>query len=210
VQLKLTHHRYHEASQGVALAAPEPVGNEFESPAMRRVLERLAKHPGQHVLDVGVLCGGTIVSLAEAGARVYVYDLITPLLAQLDADGKPDMDRLLHPIDLPPGSVDVVCLWDLPDMLEPAAAARLIQRVERWLAPGGEVVAQFHISRGDRVHRFRLGGGGRVQMELVTERPGVIRATHNNQIVELLRGMTIRHSSLLRTQMREMLARKGG
>lgn len=208
MQLKLTHHRYHEASQGAALAAPEPAGNEYQSPAFKRVLERLERHPGQRVLDVGVLCGGTIVSLAEKGARVYVYDLITPLLEQLGAGGEPDIDRLLHPIDLPPGSLDVVCLWDLPDMLPPAAAARLLQRVDRWLAPGGEVMALFHISRGDAAHRFRLGAGGQVQMEQVSAWPGLVRATHNNQIVELLGGMTIRHSSLLRTQMREMLARK--
>ncbi|MDH4229429.1 MAG: class I SAM-dependent methyltransferase [Nitrospirota bacterium] len=199
--------RHQVASQG---AAPALLGERvYESAALRRIEERLARTPGQRVLTVGRLCGETVVSLAETGARVYVHDLLVPLLVQIDR-GTVDVDQLLHQVDLPPGTLDAICLWDLPDMLPLADSARLIQRMTRLLAPRGHLTALFHVAAGDTAYRYRLSPGGLVQMEVVASRPRLLRATVNNDMLELFSALTLQNSALLRPQMRELLLQKPG
>lgn len=210
MHLKLTHRRYLDGTSGNhALAVKEPPEGTYESPAMRRIAERLARIESPTVLDLGVLSGETVTALAELGARVHVHDVMTPLGERLAADaGDGEGPDVLAELKLLPESMDVVLAWELLDFLPLPEARRAVTRLGRWLKPKGLLLAVFHAVSADRVHRFRLREGNRVQMQAAGPLAEPCSARTNNEALSLFGGFTLLHSALMRAQVREVLGQR--
>jgi hypothetical protein len=208
VYLKLTHRRYLEgASPDHALAVKEPGEGTYESPAMRRIVERLTRSEGASVLDLGLLSGETVIALAGLGARVHVHDVMTPLCRR--AGGALEGTAVLGELKFLPESLDVVLAWELLDFLPLAEARQAVLRLHRWLKPKGLLLAIFHAISSDRVHRFRLREGHTVQMQAALSLSEPCSARTNNEALSLFSGFTLLHSALMRTQVREVLGQRG-
>lgn len=207
--LKLTHRRYLEgAPSNHALAVKEPGEGTYESPAARRVTERLARTEGASVLDLGLLSGETVTTLGDLGARVHVHDVMTPLRDR-QAGGAGDGEGLLADLKFLPESLDVVLAWELLDFLPLTEAREAMVRLHRWLKPKGLLLAVFHAISSDRVHRFRLRDTGTIQMQAAMSLPEPCAARTNNEALSLFSGFTLLHSALMRTQVREVLGQRG-
>lgn len=208
MHLKLTHRRYLDGTSGNhALAVREPAEGTYESPAVRRIVERLARTEAPSVLDLGVLSGETVTALAGLGARVHVHDVMTPLRERL-ATGAGDGADLLAELKLLPESMDVVLAWELLDFLPLPEARRAVTRLGRWLKPKGLLLAVFHAVAADHLHRFRLQEGHRVRMQAVTPLAEPCAARTNNEALSLFGGFTLLHSALMRAQVREVLGQR--
>jgi hypothetical protein len=211
VYLKLTHRRYLDGASGNhALAVKEPVEGAYESPAVRRIAERLERTESPNVLDLGVLSGETVTALAGLGARVHVHDVMTPLADRLARGGEPGGEGpdLLAELKLLPESMDVILAWELLDFLPLPEARRAVTRLGRWLRPKGLLLAVFHAVSTDRLHRFRLQADYRVQMQPAAPLPETCSARTNNEALSLFGGFTLLHSALMRAQVREVLGQR--
>jgi len=208
LHLKLTHSRYLDGgTANHALAVREPVAGSYESEAARRVFDRVARSHRPEVLDLGVLCGETVSTLLEMGARVHVHDVISPL-SRLKKGAEPDADALLADLKILPESLDAVLAWELMDFLPMAQARRAAGRLAHWLKPRGYVMAIFHTASAREAHRFRLSRDGLIRMEPAGPLPEACQARTNNEALSLFSGFTLVHSSLTRTQIREVLGQR--
>lgn len=208
MHLKLTHRKFLDGAGGNhALAVKEPAEGTYESPAFKRIAERLARAERPDVLDLGVLSGDAVTTLATMGARVHVYDLITPLRESLRL-GPPDAKALLADLKILPESLDVVLAWELLDFLPMAEAQQAVLRLHRWLKPKGLLLAVFHAASARATHRFRLTGDGLVKMERVAPLSEACPARTNSEALSIFSGFTLLHSALMRTQIREVLGQR--
>lgn len=208
MHLKLTHRKFLEGAAGDhALAVKEPAEGAYESPAFKRIVERLARSERADVLDLGVLSGDAVTTLAATGARVHVHDLVTPLRERL-GQGPPDAKALMADLRILPESLDVVLAWELLDFLPMTEAQRAVLRLGRWLKPKGLLLAVFHAVSAGGIHRFRVDGECTVRMEEVAPLPEPCPARTNNEALSLFSGFTLLHSALMRTQVREVLGQR--
>jgi hypothetical protein len=208
VHLKLTHRKFLERSSGDhALAVREPVEGTYDSAAFKRIAERLTRTERPDVLDLGVLSGDAVTTLATLGARVHVHDLVTPLREGL-RHGSPDAKSLLADLKILPESLDVVLAWELLDLLPMAEARQTVLKLHRWLKPKGLLLAVFHAVSASGIHRFRLTGDGLVRMERVAPLLEPCPARTNSEALSIFSGFTLLHSALMRTQIREVLGQR--
>jgi hypothetical protein len=184
-----------------------PVPDGYRSPALARVLGRIERSEDFRVLDLGVLTGELLTTFAQAGARVHVHDLVSAFAHPLNDKGR-DLALLMEAVRVPPGSIDLVCAWELFDLVTPEEAARVLLAIEHWLAPKAWVLAVFNVAEVDQVHRFRPSGEGMVTpVAVASVSPPRVAAT-NSQVVGLLSGYKILNSALLRGAFREVLAQR--
>lgn len=104
---------------------------------------RDVRHP--HVLDCGPVSQASLNVFLKRGAKVYVADLLTPLLrgepAYWTRNNKTSLFRLdefvrqLPPIA--PDSLDTIFCWQLFDLLPRDALGGLVERFWFYLKPGG-------------------------------------------------------------------------
>lgn len=205
--LKLTHRRLYEDHAGAAVAVPAPVEGQYESQAVKRLLERLAARPRQRVLELGVVAGEAVTTLAEAGAVVRVHDVITSMAACLGEE-EPDFSGLLADVPVAPRSVDVVLAWELFDLLPFPAARLVLAEMAEWLAPKGVLIAVFHFAVAEQYHRFRLAPDGVIRADPVADLAAPSPVVTNSEMSELFKGFKLIHSSLVRGQVREVMVQR--
>lgn len=205
--LKLTHRRAYAGAAPLTPPTAAEIPGEYASPSVKRVFERLARTEGLVLLDLGVLSGNSVTAFAEAGARVHVHDVMSRLRAVPDG-AEPDIAALLRAVEVAPGSVDVVCAWELFDVLSEAGAREALAIMAGWLAPRAWILAVFNTSAPRVVHRFRLLADGRVRAEEAGALGMPVAATNNSQVARLFEGFTLVHSAMVRGQAREVLAQR--
>lgn len=205
--LKLTHRRAYAGTAPLAPPPPAEVPEQYASPSVKRILERLARAGGGAVLDLGALSGDTLTTFAEAGARVHVHDVVSRLRDAPDG-GVPDIGRLLGAVRVAPATIDVLCAWELFDVLPFAAAQEALAVMSRWLVPKGWVLAVFNTTAPAGVHRFRVAADGLVRAEPAGALGQAVAVTTNSQVAQLFAGFTLVHSAMVRGQAREVLAQR--
>jgi hypothetical protein len=119
------------------------------SPATSRGLQWLWQylsndlHP--HCFECGPISQSTLDVLLLRGAKLYVSDLITPLLRNSEAfwlqqDKTPVFrtgDFLAQIPPIPPASLAVINAWGLLDLLPREALPVVVERFHSYLQPGG-------------------------------------------------------------------------
>lgn len=128
--------------KGARPAAPGPGA---VSPGLDWVWQFLRDVKSPQILDCGPLKTRTVDTLLHRSAKVYLSDLVSPLLADdtsfWDLSGKTpvflaeDFLRLLPRI--PPQSLTVILAWQLPDLVPRAALAAVVDRLYSLLQPNG-------------------------------------------------------------------------
>lgn len=205
--LNLAHRRFFDGKGGHALSAPEAGDSFYRSAAVKTVMERLERSPGQRVLALGVLNGEAVSTLGGKGARVHVHDLVTPRRAQSGKGGAGIVERLAR-LPIAPGSLHAVLAWELFELLSTQDARRAMGILRDWLAPRALILAVFHTSPVDRVHRYRLDADSGVRIDVAAQLSTPVQPFTNSDAVGLFSGLTLLHSALLRQGVREVLAQQ--
>ncbi len=207
--LKLTRRRaYAGATEALVSSPRELAANEYDSPSVKRVLGRIGGGRAKCVLDLGVVTGEAITAFAEAGAVVHAYDVVTPWLARM-ADDKADVLDLLNVIPVPDIPIDVVCAWELFDLLSSSQAEAALAWIASVLRPKGLILAAFNVGSVSHVHRFRLAASGRVVLDEAGALEAPLPVATNNEMARLFSGYSLLHSALVRGKVREVLAQSG-
>jgi hypothetical protein len=115
------------------------------SPALEWLWKYLSDVPNPQILDCGPVFQATVDVLLRRGAKVHVADLLTPVLkgeARLwDRSGKVPVFRVAELLAqfpaIPRGSLTVILVWHLLDLLPREAHAEVVGHWLSYLQPGG-------------------------------------------------------------------------
>ena len=146
-------------------------------------IERLARRPAAHLLDVGPVCGENIPFFSQLVGKLTICDMFLQLDKTLRKGLPPD--RIWHHLDYPAQSFDGVLLWDLPDRLEDPALGKLLELCRSLLRTEGMVVI-FSLSdqtAPGTVDSFVMGDGFQFQQR---RRPHLSLPIHRRQNRDLL------------------------
>jgi hypothetical protein len=213
--------RFRRAAQqlsGPPVVAGAPVeGAERQAcPGLKRALERALRGDAKpHVLDLGPLCGPTVMFLADRGARVRVEELPAPGPPTTAAEGSPAPAGGPFHVPQPTGEFQIVLAWEHCDFVAPDRLPELGAELHRLLAPGGWLVLYSRDRTGshepgqdDQPSVFRL-----VAEDAVVRQPAPVgprpRWVHPNRALErALAPLSIQGIHLQRDRTREIVAIK--
>jgi len=177
------------------------------------VLERLFRDEKIAVLDLGPMCGSSVVEIAGRGAKIAVEPFEPPEprpKATPDRPApEPDPVRLEHE----DAAFDLVLLWERVDFVPPDRLSEFGQEIRRVMRVGGWILA-LSSSRKEparaRPRRVRIVGDDRVALE-PSDEPERARWAHANRDLErAFEGISIQGIHLHRDGLREIVGLKGG
>jgi len=169
--------------------------------------------PKPEVLNLGPLCGETVVYLAGRGARVHVEDFDPPSPVPARQPGEPPPALKPFRLDQPTGRAHLVLAWEMTDFIPPDRLAEYGAELHRLLAHGGSLFLFSHQrpnAQNETLPRYRMLADDMIVREVaggVTHR----RWIHPTREVErALSGFSIQGVALQRNQMREIVAVRAG
>ena len=112
------------------------------SERLRRIVDALDVQPGERVLEIGCGHGVAVTYLQERGARVTAIDR-SPKMVAAATQRNPDAEILLgtlEDIDLGERRFDAILAVRVGLFHREPERARAL--AERWLAPGGRLLAE--------------------------------------------------------------------
>jgi hypothetical protein len=202
------------ATGSVRAAEPSAAGAQ-SCVSLRHALERILQKDKPEILDLGPLCGDTVIYLAGRGARVCVEEFEPPPpLPQAEAGRAPE-EIAVEPvrIDQPSGRFDLVLAWERLDFVPPDRLSEFGAELARVLADPGWLLL-FSVGGGagaerDEVPcRYRLLADDRLVREPAPA-PRRRRWTYPTRDIERALGpLSIHGIQLQRNQIREFLAWK--
>lgn len=189
----------------------EPSADDFDfdgarCPGLEKALHFVMRREHPDVLDLGPMCGSTIVFLAGLGARVTVCEFEPPA-----APRRPGEKPLR--IEQKNASFDLVLAWEQIDFMPPERLKEFASELRRVLTADGWL---FLLSRArsspklGRRARFRVFERNMIAREPLDEaaRP---RFVHTSRAIEqALGGFLIEGMHLRRNQIREVVATRSG
>ncbi len=188
---------------------PIPADLRFDgarSSGLEKALHFVMRRERPEVLDLGPMCGATVVFLAGLGAKVTVTEFDPPA-----TEGEREGRRLT--IEQPSNQFDLVLAWEHVDFMPPerlpefAAELRRVLKADGWL-----FVLSRARNRGERGHRarFRVLSRSGVAREPLEESPRP-RWEHSSRTLErALDGFLIEGIHLRPGQFREVVATRAG
>lgn len=205
-------------------SSPSPSGATADAgaqscPSLQRALERILRQDKPEILDLGPMCGASVVYLAGKGARVSVeeFDPPPPIPPPDPSQpaGEPPPKAPLR-IEQPDGRFDFVVAWEQTDFVPPDRLADFGKELHRLLAKGG--YALLFARSGSGGAKPSQGSPGRFRIiaddKLIQEESGLERRMRwihpTREIERALAPLHIQGIHLQRNQMREFLARKEG
>jgi hypothetical protein len=184
---------------------------------VKRVLERIFRTAKPEVLDLGPLCGDTVIYLADRGARVSVEEFRPPLPTPAPRPGQKRKDVKVEPfrIEQPTERFDLVLAWENTDFIPPDRLPDFGAEVGRILADQGWLLLYSLNSLGEDTprtgspSRYRLVGNDQLVREPTqgSDRPRWVYPTR--EIERALAPLSIQGIQLQRNQIREFVALKG-
>ena len=211
---------WRQASASTATRRPEagqPGEGAQTCGGLGRALERVLKEERVRILDLGPLCGDSVVYLAGRGAKVSVEQFTAPDPAPPRDPTKPDEEQPPPPpltIDQADALFDLVLAWEHADFVPPERLADFGAELRRVLAQGGYLLLFARNSPAEQDEAWRRPGRYRVIADdrLVRETGrGALRKrwVHPTREIErALAPLSIQGLHLQRNQVREFLARK--
>ncbi len=203
------------ASSGVA--AGDAVGtvevDALRSPGLRKSIDRTFRDGKARILDLGPMCGPSVVDLASRGAQVCVEEFAPPPpLSTADDKGEPGEVRPIR-FEHDDASFDLVLLWERLDFVPPDRLREFCQEVRRVLKVGGWVLALTSSRKEPRrasAARIRIVDEEHIAREPSGEPERPRWAHPNRELERSLDGVSIQGIHLHRDGLREVTGLKGG
>lgn len=177
------------------------------------MLARVFRRDKPEILDLGPLCGDSVVYLAGRGARVHVEDFQVPDPIPARKPGEPPAEIEPVRLDQPDDRFDLVLVWETFDFVPPERLVELGAEIRRVVRDGGTVVifsSQKPGTERENLPRYRV-----LADDLIAREPrggtAVRRYAHPTREIErAISGLAVQGIHLQRNQMREIVAVKPG
>ena len=195
-----------------------PSASEAQShPGVAKMLERAFRKSKPEILDLGPICGHTVVYLADRGARVSVDEFDPPPPTPTQEPGEDEIVVEPIRIEQPDGRFDLVLAWEQCDFVEPQRLPEFGAELRRVLGAGGCLLLFSRNATGRETGRssevpcrYRLVSDAQAVRE-EAERPQRPRWIHPTREIErALAPLSIEGIHLQRNQIREFSAVKSG
>ncbi len=197
----------------------ETKGTPAAAPGVSRGLQWLWQHLSHlrrpHCLECGPIHQSTLDVLLLRGAKLYISDIITPLLKTSESfwtlRGKARVflidDFMAQIPAIPPESLSAICCWSLLDLLPREALPPLVERFHSYLQPGGvmfSILREPQVTTGSETRWWFesltvLGSSDR------TQKPFAYPAVTNREMENLFPGGNVK-TFLMRSGRREVVA----
>ena len=167
-----------------------------------------------HCLECGPIHQSTLDVLLLRGAKLYISDIITPLLKNSETfwsvRGKTRVflidDFMAQIPPIPPESLSAICCWGLLDLLPREVLPPLVERFHSYLQPGGvlfSILREPQVTAGCETRWWFesltvLGSTDR------TQKPFAYPAVTNREMENLFPGGNVK-TFLMRSGRREVL-----
>jgi SAM-dependent methyltransferase len=185
----------------------------LRSPGLRKSIDRTFRDGKARILDLGPLCGPSVVDLASRGARVCVEEFVPPR-PRPGADDKgetPEPPPIRYDHD--DASFDLVLLWERLDFVPPDRLREFCQEIRRILKVGGWVLALTSSRKEPRraaPARIRIVDDEHIAREPSGEPERPRWAHPNRELERSFDGVSIQGIHLHRDGLREVTGLKGG
>lgn len=173
----------------------------------------MLREPKAEILDLGPLCGESVVYLAGRGARVTVEDFEPPPPTPPRQPGEIMIERAPIQFDHPDGRFDLVLAWELTDFVPPDRLPDYGAELRRLTRDGGWLFLLSHAhpqSQNEPLARYRLLADDLIVRESCDLPPRRRWVHPTREIERALVGFSVQGIHLQRNQMREVLALKTG
>ncbi len=200
---------------GAADRDPLAVPAAHACPSLDRALRRAIDSGNRPaILDLGPLCGDTVIGLAARGARVAVEQYRAPRPTPAKVRGQPD--PVLDPVLLAQeaDAFEIVIAWEQADRTPPDRLREFGAEIARVLAPAGVALLFCRDSVGrpspfdDPIARWRLCPDGQLFREVMATEAGPRWVHANRDIERAFAPLRVEGVHLQRNRVREILLRK--
>jgi len=182
--------------------------------SLARALTRVLREPKPEILNLGPLCGESVVYLAGRGARVTVEDFDLPSPLPPRQPGEAAIERTPVALEHPDGKFHLVLTWELTDFVPPDRLAEYGSELRRVTRDGGWVFLLSQAAqpspREEALSRYRLLADDLLVREVCDLSPRRRFVHPTREIERALAGFSIQGIHLQRNQMREIIAFKAG
>ena len=192
----------------VDYANPERMYAEYNSNALRILMEDLNRRPNAQVLDVGPVCGENISFIADRVNRLFICDMYFRF-------NRYRINRIAtsnpwQHLDYPEKNFDVIFLWDLLDRLEEKEAKKVVTICRGIVKPGGMVMlcAQAKQALSNVVNSFVIGTDFRMNLRPQPHLAFPVYYRQNRDIMAFMHPLKLFKSFIYRNGIREFLFRR--
>jgi len=200
--------------------ASERTGTQKQVPAgtacvgLARALGRVLREPKPEILNLGPLCGESVVYLAGRGARVTVEDFEPPSPIPPRQPGEIPVVPAPVVLDHSDGKFHLILAWELLDFVPPERLLEFGRELRRVTRDGGWLLllsqAAMPSPREEPLSRYRLLADDLLVRETCEQLPRRRWVHPTREIERALAGFSIQGIHLQRNQMREIVAFKAG
>jgi len=197
-------------------AGPSAPGVQQQCPTLAKALKGIFRKSKPEILDLGPLCGDSVVRLADLGARVSVENFVPPYPTPPAEDGSKARTEPLS-IPQPDEKFDLVLAWEHIDFVPSDRVDEFMAEIRRLTCDGGyalvfamngPVQSSQRGPRPDHLSRYRVVEEDQLVREIIDgpRRPRWVYPTR--QIEQGLAPLRMQTLHLQRNQVREFLALK--
>jgi len=199
------------ATIGVTKPPTSAAKSTHACPTLERALKAVFRVDKPDVLDLGPMCGASVIYLADMGARVTVSEPEIHVPAKpIDGDDESPVTRPFR-IDQADEKFHLVLAWEQCDFIPEQHLQEFGAELHRVLRPGGWLLL-FSLNckqpEPGRPSRYRIISNDRVSREPVAGSPRQRWLYPTRTIERALAPMSVQTLHLQRNQMREFLSLK--
>jgi hypothetical protein len=185
----------------------------YPTKALQKFLAALQARENPVLIDLGPVVGSNVTFFGEhLGCRIRVEDLASDIDRHVK-DGKlADLPRFFSTrFKEGPESVDGILCWDVLDYLDRPAAQTLAASLAAMLRPDGALLGFFNSGEvGEAVYtKYIVVDRTTLRHRTYPARRARQRSLLNGDIIRLFKGLRVTDSFLMKSNIREMLFKKG-
>lgn len=195
-----------------AVAEVAGVAELRSSSGLREFWKAIAAPSGLRILDLGSASQANISFITELGHKLYTEDLLRTVLPSAPG-GLPETPWeeegfFRENLNYREAQFDGILCWDLFDFLADPLVKPLVERLHRFLKPGGTVLSFFHTGpAGQQVPLYQYRIRTAATLQLTRRGTGKLHRHYNNRTIEnLFRHFSSLKFYLARDNLREVIS----
>ena len=182
------------------------------SSGLREFWKAIQSPQSLRILDLGSASQANVTFITGLGHKLYTEDLLRTIQLSFPVNrpaAEFDPERFFQQnLNYTDGQFDGILCWDLLDFLADPLVKPLVEKLHRFLKPGGTVLSFFHTGQaGQVVPMFQYKIRSEATLQLRGQGTGQLHRHFNNRTIEnLFRGFGSIKFYLTRDNLREVIS----